>query len=264
MTDTPQDDLQVERQGHCLVMRFNRPAKMNAFTPEMYRTLARAYHTLENDPELRCGLLCASGPNFTTGLELDKWAPIFATGRMPELGAGEIDPFGLTGPRLSKPVVMAAQGYCYTCGLELMLNTDLRVVASDIKLAQIEVKRGIYPCGGATIRLPEEIGWANAQRYLMTGDVISAAEAFRMGLVQAVVEPDQVLATAQAWVKKITDAAPLGVQASLRSSRHARLHGEPAAATCLFDDMRVVMKSEDAREGVASFLERRAARFVGR
>ncbi|HLA35616.1 MAG TPA: crotonase/enoyl-CoA hydratase family protein [Rhodocyclaceae bacterium] len=264
MSATAAEALQIERHGHCLTMRFNRPEKMNAFSPEMYHRLAQAYYLLEHDGELRCGLLCAAGPNFTSGLELDKWAPIFAAGHMPTLNEGELDPFGLTGPRLSKPIVMAAQGYCYTVGMELMLNTDLRVVTEDIKLAQIEVKRGIYPCGGATIRLQEEIGWANAQRYLMTGDTITAAEAYRMGLVQAVVDAEQLMPTAEAWLQKIVAAAPLGVQASLRSSRHARLHGERAATETLFDDMISVMQSEDAKEGVASFMERRAARFVGR
>lgn len=76
---------------------------------------------------------------------------------------------------------MAAQGICYTIGFEMLLTTDVRVAASNLRLAQIEVKRGIYPVGGATVRMFQEIGWANAMRYLLTGDEITAQEAYRLG-----------------------------------------------------------------------------------
>ncbi len=258
-------DQHVETQirNHCLIMIFNRAQKYNAFSPEMYHQLARAYDQLEHDADLRCGLLLAMGDHFTAGLELEKWAPIFASGQPPQLHNDEIDPFGVQGERLSKPIVIATQGICFTVGLELLLNTDIRLSTADTRFAQIEVKRGIFPCGGATVRLPEQIGWANAQRYLMTGDEFSGDEAWRMGLVQQLEPIDNLHQAALDMVDKISNAAPLGVQASLASSRLARLKGENEALAQLFSALRPVACSEDAKEGVQSFLERRDAKFKG-
>jgi len=257
------EHLVIEKRGHCLVMIFNRAKKYNAFSPEMYHRLAKAYFQIQNDESLRCGLLVANGAHFTAGLELEKWAPIFASGKPIELADDELDPFGVNGERLTKPIIIATQGICFTVGVELLLNTDIRLATADTRMAQIEVKRGIFPCGGATIRLQQQIGWGNAQRYLMTGDEFSGAEAYRMGLVQQI-EPLENLHQA-AWeiAEKICKVAPLGVQASLKSSRVANLQGENQALEGLFELLAPVAKSEDAKEGVQSFLERREAIFKG-
>jgi enoyl-CoA hydratase len=255
--------IELSTQGHVLEIHVNRPEKLNALSPEMYGDIALALGRLDRDPELRVGLVYAEGKHFSAGVELDKWAPIFAKGGFP-VPDGGIDPFALTGPRCRKPVVMAAQGYCYTWGVEFMLTTDVRIAAEDTRFAMLEVKRGIYPCGGATLRLPQQMGWANAQRYLLTGEAWTAAEAYRTGLVQEVVKPGEQLAAARDMAARIAAAAPLGVQAILKSSRLAQTDGERVAATHVFDDMHEVMRSEDAREGVQSFLERRDAVFKGR
>ena len=249
--------------GQVLEIRVNRPEKLNALSPEMYGDLALALGRLDRDPELRVGLVYAEGKHFSAGVELDKWAPLFAKGSFP-VPEGGIDPFALSGPRCSKPVVMAAQGYCYTWGVEFMLTTDVRVAAEDTRFAMLEVKRGIYPCGGATLRLPQQMGWSNAQRYLLTGDAWSAEEAYRTGLVQQVVKPGEQLAAAREMARRLAAAAPLGVRAILKSSRIALHEVEHAAAACVFEDMGAVMLSEDAHEGVQSFLERRDAVFKGR
>ena len=123
-------------------------------------------------------------------------------------------------------MVMASQGICYTIGLELMLAMDIRVASSDTRFGQIEVRRGIYPVGGATVRLHREIGWGNAMRYLLTADEIPAAEALRLGLVQEVTEPGQQFDRALEIAETISRQAPLGVQASLASARRARAEGE--------------------------------------
>ncbi len=249
--------------GQVLEIRVNRPEKLNALSPEMYGDLALALGRLDRDPELRVGLVYAEGRHFSAGVELDKWAPLFAKGSFP-VPKGGIDPFALSGPRCSKPVVMAAQGYCYTWGVEFMLTTDVRVAAEDTRFAMLEVKRGIYPCGGATLRLPQQMGWSNAQRYLLTGDAWSAEEAYRTGLVQQAVKPGEQLASALEMARRLAAAAPLGVRAILKSSRIALHEGEHAAAARVFEDMGAVMHSEDAQEGVQSFLERRDAVFKGR
>ncbi len=250
--------------GHILEIKVNRAEKHNALSPEMYRDIARAYGELSRNPDLRVGLLHAEGKHFSSGVALDKWAPIFGNGKGFEIGEGEIDPFGLQGPRHSKPVVMAAQGNCFTWGVEVMLNTEVRVVADDTRFAMLEVKRGIFPCGGATLRLPQQMGWGAAHRYLLTGDFWYADEALRTGLVQEVVPAGQQLAKAREIATAIAKAAPLGVQNVLKSTRLAWNEGEAEAARHLFVDMLPVMQSEDAREGVMSFIERREAAFKGR
>ena len=119
--------------------------------------------------------------------------------------------------------------------------------------------------GGATVRLPREAGWGNAMRWLLTGDEYDAAEAYRIGLVQEVVDPGRQLDRARELATAIaTKSAPLGVKATLASAHRARLEGEAAAFARLDADMAELFETEDGREGLQSFLERREARFTGR
>ena len=254
----------AETRDHVLCIGINRPEKRNAFDVEMYRQLALAYGRLQDDKALRCGLLYARGDHFTGGLDLPQWTESFGRGTFPELPDGAIDPMGTYSNRkLEKPMVMAVQGICLTIGIELLLATDIRVAASDTRFGQIEIKRGIYPVGGATLRLHQEIGWGNAMRYLLTADEISAGEAYRMGLVQEITEPGQQFDRAFVIARTVARQAPLGVQATLRSARLARLEGENAAAERLLPDLLPLMKSRDVQEGLAAFIERREARFTG-
>ncbi len=255
----------VEQKGHVLLMGLNRPEKRNAVDVEMYQGLAEAYGRLDRERELFCGLLYAHGGHFTAGLDLTQWASLFQAGQFAALPPGGIDPLGLYGEKVvRKPVVMAVQGYCLTIGLELLLSTDLRVAAADTRIAQIEVKRGFYAAAGGTIRLQQEIGWGSAMRYLLTGDEISAAEAFRLGLVQEVTAPGEQFGRALKLAETIARQAPLGVQATLKSARLARLEGSKAAAERLLSDLQLVLQSEDAEEGFLSFIERREAVFKGK
>lgn len=257
--------LTVERQGHVLLMGFNRPEKRNAFGLDTYRELARAYGELDRDPELRCGVLFGHGPHFTAGLDLVQWAPELAKGRMPELPDGAIEPFGLDEQhRVSKPVVVAASGISYTVAVELMLAADVRVAANDCRFGQLEVRRGFFACGGATVRLPQEIGWGNAMDVLLSGREFGTEEAHRWGFVQRVCEPGQHLNQAIQIAEGIARAAPLGVQASLRLARLARRDGSEAGIAALFPALDSVMRSEDAQEAVRAFAERREPRFTGR
>jgi enoyl-CoA hydratase len=254
----------VETRGHVFLMGLNRAEKRNAFDLEMYEELASAYGELHRNSELRCGVLFAHGDHFTTGLELDKWASVFTSGKwtIPE---GCIHPLGIdSGARCKKPVVMAIRGRCYTIGFELLLAQDIRVASADTRLALLEVKRGIYPVGGGTVRLFQEIGWGNAMRYLLTGDEITGTEAYRLGLVQELTEPGNELDRAIEIAAEISKRAPLGVMAALKSARIAGLEGSDEAFARLIPDLMPIMGSEDAIEGVVSFVERREANFKGR
>ncbi|MDD4563116.1 MAG: crotonase/enoyl-CoA hydratase family protein [Syntrophomonadaceae bacterium] len=257
-------DIIVERRGHILLIGFNRPQKRNSLTLDMYYELARAYGELSSNKELRCGLLYAVGDHFTSGLDLPQWGPVFAGGKWIELKEGMIDPFGVDEDnRCKKPIVMACQGYCYTIGFELLLAADVRVAARDVRLAQLEVKRAIFPVGGATVRMFEEIGWGNAMRYLLTGDELSGPEAYRLGLVQELVEPGEQFDRALEIAERISKAAPLGVQGALASARRARVHGPKAALTSMFQELQPLMSSKDSQEGLKAFLERREPNFTG-
>ncbi len=255
----------TERQGHVLLIGFNRPAKYNGFDREMFQQLAQAYGRLDTDPELRCGLVHAHGAHFTAGLDLPQWTPVFEAGSWPALAADERDPLGLIpDKRVSKPLVFAMQGICFTIGIELALAGDIRVCADDARFGQIEVRRGIYACGGATVRMVQEFGWANAQRYLLTGDEFDAQEAHRIGFVQEVVPAGRQFERGLQLAEKVAKQAPLGVYGSLRSSRLALEQSMQAAMARFLPDLAPLMRSEDVQEGVQSFVERREARFKGR
>jgi enoyl-CoA hydratase/carnithine racemase len=253
----------VEKRGHVLLMGLDRVAKRNAFDIPMWDALCRAYAQLERDPELRAGVLYAKGDHFTGGLDLPQWGAAFNSGAWKIVEDG-IDPLGLTGARISKPVVGAVQGTCLTIGIELLLATDIRVAAQNTRFAQIEVKRGIYPVGGATLRFPREVGWANAMRWILTGDDFDAQEAFRIGLVQEVTAVGEQLARATALAETLAAQAPLGVYATLASSRAAIPSAEIAAGNRLMPDLLPIMKTEDVQEGLRAFMERRPGNFKGR
>ena len=252
----------TERRGHVLLIGLDRTAKRNAFDRAMLRALGQAYGELDHDNDLRCGVLFAYGDHFTAGLELTQFIGTLGQG-VQELTEGEIDPLGINGPQLTKPMVCAVQGYCWTLGIELMLSADIRIAASNTRFAQIEIKRGIYPIGGATIRFVREAGWGNAMRYLLTGDEFNAAEALRIGLVQEVVEPGKQLIRAEEIAQTIAMQAPLGVRATLASARLALSACEQEAMRRLAPDLLPILQSEDAQEGIRSFIERRQANFKG-
>ncbi|MEB4209012.1 crotonase/enoyl-CoA hydratase family protein [Mycobacterium sp. 94-17] len=258
------DTVSLQRDGHVLLIGLNRPQKRNAFDRAMLADLSRAYGVLESDSSVRAGVLFAHGEHFTAGLDLVDVGPGLASGELsfPEDGR---DPWRLDGA-WATPLVVAVHGWCMTLGIELLLAADVRIAATGTRFTQLEVQRGIYPFGGATIRLPAAAGWGNAMRWLLTGDEFDAAEAHRIGLVQEVADDAAAgLARARDIAHTIADrAAPLAVRATLASAHLARTAGEAAAIERLRPGVVELFATEDAAEGVQSFVERRQARFVGR
>lgn len=253
----------VERDGQVLLMGLNRPDKRNAFNLAMIEQLAAAYHELETDPDLRCGVLFAHGEHFTGGLDLAEVGPVIGEGGL-DFGPGHRDPWRKD-DHWTTPVIATVQGWVMTLAIELLLAADIRIAAANSRFAQLEIRRGIYAFGGATVRLVREAGWGNAMRWLLTGEEYDAAEALRIGLVQEVVEPGRQLERAVDLAQMIASkSAPLGVARTLESAHRARTDGDAAAFARLEQDMVALFATEDGREGLLSFVERREAKFVGR
>ena len=159
---------------------------------------------------------------------------------------------------------MAVNGIAFTLSIELALASDVVVAADDVRFRQLEIGRGILPFGGATFRAPAQLGWGNAMRFLLTAEEFGAAEALRIGLVQEVVAAGQHVERAAAIAHVIARQAPLGVRATLENARVAAKQGQRAATQHLASLLPTIMASEDATEGVMSFVQRREASFKGK
>ncbi|MCY1525055.1 2,3-dehydroadipyl-CoA hydratase [compost metagenome] len=251
-----------EKRGQIMLIGLDRAAKRNAFDLDLLNDLCLAYGEYERDSEARVALVFAHGEHFTAGLDLAKVAASCAAGW--QIPAGGCDPWGVFGgPRVSKPLIIAAQGYCYTIGIELMLASDINLCASNTRFAQMEVQRGIFPFGGATLRMHQSAGWGNAMRWLLTGDEFDAHEAYRLGFVQEVLASEELMPRALKLAERIAAQAPLGVQATLASARQAVSEGPSAAAAALHPTVTRLMASEDAQEGLRAMLEKRPGDFKG-
>ncbi len=258
--------IDCEVQDTILLIAINRPAKRNGFTPKMFRELGQAYSRLDDDPALRVGVLHAIGAHFTAGLDLPSMAPLMrrAENAVP---AGLVDPLDLGMPgyrRRTKPMLVAVKGITYTLGIELMLAADIVVAADDCRFSQLEVKRGILATGGATLRMAERAGMGNAMLHLLTGDEFGSGEALRLNFVQKVVPAGDELNQALYIAQAIAAQAPLAVVATRQNALKAIEHGPLVAMQDFIDVQQRLSNSEDAAEGVASFIEKRPARFSGR
>ncbi|MCA9509148.1 MAG: crotonase/enoyl-CoA hydratase family protein [Myxococcota bacterium] len=264
----PEGRITTEVRGPLLLVGIDRVAKRNGFTPAMYDALADALTRLDEDDALRAGVVFAHGDHFTAGLDLPLWQERFARGDAGAPGAREpasrrVDPVAL-GRRCRKPIVTAVQGITYTLGIELMLAGDVAIAADDCRFSQLEPKRGIMASGGATMRFVERGGWGNAMYHLLLVDEFDAAEALRCGLVQEVVPAGAQRARAIELAERIAALAPLAVQATKASSLLYAKEGEDACASALAREQARLSRTDDAREGVASFVERREPVFRGR
>lgn len=255
----------VERDGHVLLIGVDRADKRNAWNLAVIDEVAAAYELLSTDDDVRVGVLYGHGDHFSAGLDLAEVGPAVAE-RGPEAlsGSGAYDPFGIWGQPATKPVVMAVQGVAFTLAIELALASDIVVAADDVRFNQLEIGRGIIPFGGATMRAATQLGWGNAMRFLLTAEEFGAAQAHRIGLVQEVVAPGRQLARATEIAQRVAAQAPLGVQGTLANARIARDQDMDAAVTHLRGLLPTIMASEDAAEGITSFLERRPGNFTGR
>ena len=265
-TAPPEGNITTERRGALLLIGIHRPAKRNGFTPRMFQELAEAYTLLDDDPDLRVGVLFGHGAHFTAGLDLPTIAPFMQRGEK-LVPPGMVEPLNLGTPgyrRRTRPMVVAVRGITYTLGIELMLAADVVVAADDCRFSQLEVKRGIMATGGATLRMAERAGLGNAMLHLLTGDEFGSAEALRLNFVQRVVPAGAEREEAIRIAELIAAQAPQAVLATRQNALKAVEQGPLAAMEEFVAVQQALSRSDDAAEGVRSFVERRAARFTGR
>jgi enoyl-CoA hydratase len=267
LKDTPPgsgEKVTVERRGSIVLLGINRPDLQNRVDPDTFKELAQAYYNYDRDPSLRAAVLFGHGENFSRGIDVDGFRSL--GGKPPISQADAINPLATTpGPRLTKPLVVAVHGDTWNMGHELFLVADIRIASADTRFAQDENTHGRFPGGGSTVRFVRESGWANAMRYILTGDHWSAEEAHRMGEVQVIV-PDAkaALDTAIQMANKIADCAPLGIKTSLASARLAIDPSEQEALFKLSTQYRAFFQTHDFLEGRRAEIEGRKPVYDGK
>ncbi|WP_425915503.1 crotonase/enoyl-CoA hydratase family protein [Acinetobacter sp. TSRC1-2] len=250
-----------EIRGSLCLIGLDRAAKRNAFDSHLIHDLSLALTEYEDHPELRCAVIFAHGEHFTAGLDLVELQPKLESGVF-NFDDAQINPWGTSGRQRKKPVIVAVQGYCYTAGIELMLNADIVIAQDNTQFAQMEVQRGILPFGGATVRFVQVAGWTKAMRYLLTGDTFDAQTALGLNLINEITT-ELPLKRAIELADRIAQAAPLAVQATLASAKEAAEQGAETAFSNLQQHLTPLLKTQDVQEGVMAMLQRRAPQFKG-
>jgi enoyl-CoA hydratase/carnithine racemase len=253
-------DLVRERHGNVLLLRINRPDARNALNNAVISGLGAAIIEGESDPEIRALVLTGTGDKaFCAGMDLRE----FSGGGGPPVDEAVMAAFlRLLGGEVGVPMVGAPQAQAVGGGLELLLGCDVIVASADARFGLPEVKRGLFPGGGGTAvgrRVPLGI----AYEMLLTGDPISAARAYEVGLVNAVVPTAEVVSSAMALAERIAANAPLGLAASKELGRLA-VTDSARYAERVGHWRGVVFSSEDAKEGSTAFVEKRAPVWQGR
>jgi enoyl-CoA hydratase len=253
----------VEQRGPVLLIGMDRPQTRNLIDPAIIIGVGKALYQLERDDGLRVAVLHGIGPDFSMGIDPPAFIAAVQAGIIPVKDPDFISILELTPAIRAKPLVVAVQGGTQFAGHEYFLAADIRVAASDTVFRQAEVTRGSFPGGGATVRFSREAGWANAMRYMLTGDTWGAEEARRMGLVQEVTPPGKQLDVAIELAKKVAAAAPLGVRATLASSRQALAAEETTALAAVQPTFSRLQQTEDFKESQRALREGRAPVFRG-
>jgi enoyl-CoA hydratase len=253
----------VEQRGPVLLIGIDRPQTRNLIDPAIIIGVGKALYQLERDDGLRVAVLHGIGPDFSMGIDPPAFIAAVQAGIIPVKDPDFISILELTPSIRAKPLVVAVQGGTQFAGHEYFLAADIRVAASDTVFRQAEVTRGSFPGGGATVRFSREAGWANAMRYMLTGDTWGAEEAHRMGLVQEVTPPGKQLDVALELAKKVAAAAPLGVRATLASSRQALAAEETTALAAVQPTFSRLQQTEDFKESQRALREGRAPVFRG-
>jgi len=254
--------LKYETDGHVCTITLDREKALNSFSRELSQEFADACARFDADDELWVGIVTGSGDRaFSAGADLKDTIPALMDD--PAKGGYVMPPTIMRGQYVSKPLIAAVNGMALGGGLECALACDLRVASTNASFGQPEVGLGIIPGWGGTQRLPRLLAGALAMEMLLTGEAIDAETALRIGLVNAVVEPDELLDKARAIADRICANGPLAV----RAAKEAAVRG---AQTPLDEGLRIeqllfdrLAYTDDVREGLVAFGERRPPEFKG-
>jgi enoyl-CoA hydratase len=265
--------VQFEKRNHIAYITFNRPEVHNSFNPETIVRLAEAWKQVNTDDDIRAAIVTGAGNvAFSAGADLGRLIPLFTGARKPEdewdqrllADRRQGDAAILRNFDVDKPVIAAINGFCIAGGMELIQATDLRVASENASFGLQEVKWAIIPAAGSLARLQRQIPYCKAMEILLTGNRIDAQEAWRIGLVNYVVPQDKLMARAEELAATIAANGPLAVRKIKEAVR--RTSGRPLEEAFKIENeiARDVMRSEDAKEGPRSFMEKRKPNYKGR
>lgn len=261
--------IKYEKADHIAHLTINRPEFMNALHPPAHAELARAWEGFETDDDAWVAIITGTGDRaFSAGMDLRNRAAANERGEQPQASVHPNRGFGgLTNPRHSKiwkPIIAAVNGYALGGGLELAMACDIIVAAEHAQFGLPEPKRGIMAGAGGVHRLPRQIPLKIAMGYMLTGRHMAAQEAYRWGLVNEVVPLAELMPAAERWARDILECAPLSVRATKQAAMLGLEMTLEEAYNTQFPAQQKLQGSQDSREGIKAFAERRKPAWTGR
>lgn len=254
----------VDVQDHIATVTLNRPEIMNALNWQAYAELEQAFIDLQKDPDVRCIILTGNGRAFCSGDDVKEIMQGAGGGkRLREVRPGTT-PAARAILDCDRPVIAAVNGAAVGWGMDLSLMADFRIASEHAKFGELFVKRGLVADVGGMVRLPRIVGPQRAAELLFTGDIISAEQALSIGLVMSVVPADELISAAHQLAARIACNPPLAVR-YLKEGLRRSFHGDyEETGNWVSQTLGVLFQTEDHKEGVASFLEKRQPEFKGR
>jgi enoyl-CoA hydratase len=254
--------IELTREDGIAIITVNRPDKLNALNAQTVRRLDDVLHDVHGDSDIRVLIITGAGEKaFIAG------ADIAELSRMGPIDGVQVSREGQATFRfletMPKPVIAAVNGFALGGGLELALACHIRIASTRAKFGLPEVKLGIIPGYGGTVRLPRLVGRGRALELILTGDMIDAAEAFRIGLVNRVEEPDALLDVARNMAKKMISNGPIALALALESVDRGMTTTIDDAQTLESNLFGLLASTQDMREGMSAFLEKRPPAFRG-